>query len=192
MEVLAGTSGGGGRQEGPRTPPKPRPGSPAPDPHFTQSTISFSPQLSSARSPISLRVLCGLQCSLCCACWFAAVLADVRFLGSHVASFRSYQDVSPSQLVRKVLESPTAFRKAVDKACQFDTEANCRDAWAANRSMQSVGVFPCFSCGKILPSRQQLAVHSFKEHRQKTLCATLWTPQCVPYVSRSSTPEHAS
>ena len=86
-----------------------------------------------------------------------------EFFGKH-EFFGSQGDLSMYEWVHKCADNMHAFKRKCIDVCSTP-EYNVLEAWASTKSRACIeSVHPCAACGKLLKSKQAIAVHNFKAH----------------------------
>ena len=94
-----------------------------------------------------------------------------------------------------IRQSPAQFKRKLKTACQHPLICD-RAAWATTRHLQEMGVdWTCNDCGKILRSRQALAVHRAIAHKARHqahwLVRDTYCPVCLTqFWTRHKVLEH--
>ena len=96
--------------------------------------------------------------------WWRAIEADIAVL-TRAPQFEKLNGASLATWCAAIAVSPAGFRQHLMTACRDDKVA-MRSVWTASASLVGLGVpIACEDCGKLLGSKQALAVHKNRAHK---------------------------
>ena len=111
--------------------------------------------------------------------WIDAVELDLKFLASHSSAFAKIGKSNIAEWIDVIRRKPEAIKDALSKA-MCEPDLNKPSAWAKTKKVREIDVtFACDQCAFTAPTRQQLALHSFKVHGHCRLARKcVDTPYC--------------